>query len=65
MNIPNEHWQNTEDAFHRAQRNYDAQMPEEFWDCEEQGHRWKRLPGESKDGTCFARCIKCGLEKEI
>lgn len=49
----------------RAQKNYDAQMPEEVWDCKEQGHKWKRIPGEIKDDVRFARCIKCGLEAEV
>ena len=52
-------------SYLRAQRAYDAQMPEEEGDCEENGHDWHRLPGEAKDGTRFARCAKCGEEVEI
>lgn len=52
-------------AFDRAQARYDAMEPEEDWDCEEDGHDWKRLPGEAKDGTRFVKCRKCGKVEEI
>lgn len=58
-------WRDTTSEFQRAQKNYDAQMPEEVWDCKEQGHRWKRMPGQAADGTKLAKCIKCGLEAEV
>jgi hypothetical protein len=69
MNLPNDHWQDTEAisarAFERsmskAQAAHDAQMPPEDGPCE---HKWRRGPGEAKDGTKFARCVKCGLEVE-
>ena len=51
-------------SFDRAQRNYDAQMPEEYWDCKEQGHRWQPILGEAKDGTRFVKCTHCGLKVE-
>ena len=52
-------------AFDRAQAAYEAREPEEDWDCEEDGHDWKRLAGEAKDGTKFAKCRKCGETKEL
>lgn len=27
-------------------------------------HKWKRLPGEAKDGTTFCRCVRCGAVEE-
>ena len=52
-------------AMAKAQAAHDNQEPEENWDCEEQGHQWRRLLGEAKDGTAFARCRKCGATCEI
>ena len=52
-------------AMAKAQARYDAQEPEEDWDCEDDGHDWKRLPSEAKDGSRFMKCRKCGETKEI
>ena len=52
-------------AIAKAQAAYDAQEPEEPWDCEEDGHVWRRLAGESEDGTRFAKCWTCGAVEEI
>lgn len=65
-------WQDTEAisarAFERsmarAQRRHDEQHPPEDYDCEEVGHKWRRVRGEAKDDTRFARCTRCGLEVE-
>lgn len=51
--------------FDRAQATYEAQEPPEDWDCDEDGHDWRRLPGESEDGTKFARCQKCLEIREL
>jgi hypothetical protein len=68
MNAPNANWINHDSArqrsMDRAQRAYDAQMPPEDHNCEEDGHDWRRLPGEAKDGTRFTKCRKCGLTEE-
>jgi hypothetical protein len=48
----------------RAQRDYDARQPPEEHNCDEDGHRWHLLPGESKDGTRFKKCRKCGQTEE-
>ena len=64
----NHRWIEHKEAFNqsmaRAQAAYDAQGPPEEHDCAEDGHKWIRMPGEAKDGTRFARCVKCGLEAE-
>ena len=52
-------------AFSPAQAAYDHQMPPEDHDCKEDGHEWRWLPGEAKDGTRFMRCIKCKAEAEV
>lgn len=62
-------WQNHDEAFRRsverAQRVYDAKVPDDDSDCKESGHDWRRLPGRDNDGTQFARCRKCGLVEEV
>jgi hypothetical protein len=68
MSAPNDNWQNHDSVFHRsierAQRDYDARQPPEEHNCDEDGHRWHLLPGESKDGTRFKKCRKCGQTEE-
>jgi hypothetical protein len=49
-------------AMTKAQAKHDAAMP--LHDCAIDGHRWKRLPGEAKDGTKARRCRVCG-EQEL
>ena len=51
-------------AMAKPQAAHDNQEPEENWDCEEQGHQWKRLRGQASDGTTFSKCRGCGLEVE-
>lgn len=57
-----------EAAFNRSmaqsQAKHDAQMPEEDWDCDEDGHQWRRLSVVVPDGTTFRKCLKCGMVDE-
>ena len=48
----------------KAQRAHDNKLPPEDVTCEEVGHKWKRVPGEAKDGTQFAKCARCGTVEE-
>jgi DNA-directed RNA polymerase subunit M/transcription elongation factor TFIIS len=68
MNLPNSNWQDhnaaQQRAMNEAQKEYDARMPPEDPNCDEDGHRWHLLPGESKDGTRFKKCRKCGATEE-
>lgn len=27
-------------------------------------HKWKRIPGEGKDGTTYCQCVRCGQVEE-
>ena len=51
-------------AMARAQAAYDHQEPPDNHDCKVDGHKWHRLPGHAPDGTCFAKCTKCGVVEE-
>lgn len=48
--------------FDRAQADYDAQEPPEDWDCETQGHQWKRSRVAYINGEYITevKCRICG-----
>ena len=48
-------------AFDRAQAIYDAQEPDDNWNCEEDGHDWKRIRSDG-EGNVLYRCRYCGAE---
>lgn len=49
-------------AFDLAQRAYDAQEPPQEWDCEEDGHQWRRHRSCEVQGETIVeyKCAICG-----
>lgn len=50
-------------ALHRAQLRRDYSEPPSFYDCEEEGHRWRYI--RSNGEVTLYRCQDCGKEEVV